>query len=251
MKPGAPLTRILILALAAGLPGCATLETLLEVAAPIAEGFNQGMAGSSAATYQAARSSTCGGYPLQTIGTAPAGYVCRCSYAPGASSPGWWAVRPGDSSGGAVACSAPSGSASANSSRYPMPPAPGYGSAPNRGGAPTGASGSRVTLNPVNQCVSIDRSNSLGDFITNRCSYRIAVWYCVRDRGHSFECGSSGYGNGVDQMTYVGANAKSATLKARNYSVFACGGPGLNAHLVSADIRWTGTQISGSCYTTN
>src|SRR5690606_29352508 len=46
----------------AGLTGCATIESFLEVAAPIAEGISQGMAGSTAATYQAAaRSNTCGG----------------------------------------------------------------------------------------------------------------------------------------------------------------------------------------------
>lgn len=187
----------------AGLTGCATIESFLEVAAPIAEGISQGMAGSTAATYQAAaRSNTCGGYPLQTIGTAPAGYVCRCSYASGSSSPGWWAVRPGNPSGGVMACSPPSGSASTNVNRYSNPPAASastrYGSLPNSGGAITGGSNSRMqpkaTLVPnVNNCIKTESTTSiisrgalprskLTAKATNTCSEPVTVSLCLYAR---------------------------------------------------------------------
>lgn len=59
-------------------------------------------------------SKTCDGYPLQTFGSGPEGYTCRCTYGAGDSTPGWWAVRPGNPSGGVIACAAPSASFASN-----------------------------------------------------------------------------------------------------------------------------------------
>lgn len=187
---------------------------------------------------------TCDGFPIQTHGEGPAGTVCRCSYGGPSNRLGWWAVRPGEPSGGVVACSGPVGSLP---ERVATPGAmPSFPQQPAQRPQLPPSSG-KYAVKTANHCVYIDRSNSLGDFIGNRCAFSIAVWFCVQDPGHSFQCGKRG-GNGVYQLTHVPANNRDSTLKAKNYHWFACGEAGVDALVVHSDHRWDGQDIRGNCY---
>jgi len=109
--------------------------------------------------------------------------------------------------------------------------------------APTVSVANR-SFHDASNCVYIDRSNSLGDFIGNHCSYPIMVWYCVTDPGHGFQCGGS---PSVPALTIVGANDKSSTLKGRTYHWFACGSPEVDVHLFKSSSRWDGQHVRGRC----
>ena len=105
----------------------------------------------------------------------------------------------------------------------------------------------------ASSCVSVDRKSSGLNFLVNNCPYKIAVYYCVNDHGHSFQCGRGGKG-GVGQLTHIGPNSKSTTLKGGGFHWFACKGENPadpdSVYLMSADAVWTGTTISAvGCYT--
>src|SRR3546814_4545416 len=84
------------------------MEAMLEGLEPMAQAYNASHGYPTFATAARPARTTCGGHPVGTFGDGPSGYVCRCSYGPGASSPSWNAVRPGNSN--ILSCSAPSGS---------------------------------------------------------------------------------------------------------------------------------------------
>jgi hypothetical protein len=197
----------------------------------------------------------CDGYPLQTRGSGPAGYVCRCVYGGPMNEMGWWAVMPGNPRSQVLSCHGPdrkrrsqdSSTRFQNSSvptfthptsPLPMLPSNSAGYTPR---APTAAH----YFPSANKCVYIDRSNSLGDFIGNKCSFQIAVWFCLTDPGHSFQCGR--VGSRAGQLDHVGAHDKSSTLKGHNYKWFACGSPGISAYLFSANETWDGQNLRGRC----
>jgi len=119
---------------------------------------------------------------------------------------------------------------------------PGATPVPNLPAGPAGATGR--SFPDASNCVYIDRSNSLGDFIGNHCSYPIMVWYCVTDPGHGFQCGGS---PSVPALTIVGANDKSSTLKGKIYHWFACGSPDVDVHLFKSNSRWDGQHVRGRC----
>ena len=131
------------------------------------------------------------------------------------------------------------------SNAHPASSLPSAG-APLPSGAQSQASGKQY-FKPVNeQCVDIDRSNSLADFFVNRCLYPVAVWHCVRDAGHSFQCG-----RGSGQLTHVSARDKATTLKARNHSIVACGNQSVtSAYSFSLEPSYNGqSNYQGRCFT--
>lgn len=58
------------------------------------------------ATHSPSLASGCDGYPLQSRGSAPNGYICRCTYDANGIE-GWWAVIPGSGAQAPIRCAPP------------------------------------------------------------------------------------------------------------------------------------------------
>lgn len=133
-------------------------------------------------------------------------------------------------------------------------PSPAAASGPTGSQSQASTGGRRYVAGAnASSCVSVDRKSSSFNFLVNNCPYKIAVYYCVNDHGHSFQCGRGGK-SGVGQLTHIGPNSKSTTLKGGGFHWFACKGENptdpYSVYLMYADAVWTGSTISAAgCYT--
>lgn len=99
----------------------------------------------------------------------------------------------------------------------------------------------------ANNCVYIDgASNSLADFVVNKCSFPIAVWYCLTDSGHPFQCGRGGATSAI-ALEHIAARDKASTLKGHHYKWIACGSPSVDVYLFALEHKWDGQNLRGKC----
>ena len=177
---------------------------------------------------------SCDGYPLQTHGDGPAGYVCRCTYGPNGKAD-WWAVEPGKFSS-PIQCEAPEGDSIGNIRTPSL-------STTTRGSQKSDC----LELADVAYTgVLSTESTSL----VNSCDSRIAYAYCVDspNGGGHFSCKGQNFGaghvapNDSDGISIVGAGHGFRVLWVE------CKKPyDPNGYALAIATRFDGNEIHGHC----